>query len=145
MDDATSYPSISPTATSEESTLTRIPGADFQTREISTAPGLFRVLSNSDNSNGGYPPSIMYSARAVRTDNHSTVPTSHICPEDSSSEAVEEQIDEIAEVTQFVTSPSISDHIPVLGARAWESKHEGGTCQEAFFVVSPAPYAPNTV
>ena len=97
------------------------------------------------NSNSFYLLSIIDTQHIVHTDNHSTVPTSYICREDSSSEAAERYINEIAEVMQFVTSPPCSDRSPVLGARVWEPKHEGGTCHRAFSVVSSPPYAPNII
>jgi len=62
--------------------------------------------------------SIINSRHTVRADNHSTISTSYVHLEDSSSEAAGRRTDKVAEVTRFSISSSSSDSIPALGARA---------------------------
>jgi len=59
-------------------------------------------------------------------DNHCAIPMLGAYSEEPNLEAAQRCIDEIAEVTQLVTSSSGPDHVFVLGTRAWESKARGG-------------------
>jgi len=88
--------------------------------------------------------SIVNSRHTVRADNNSTVSTSYVRLEDSSSEAAGRRTDKVAEVTRFSISPSSSDSIPVLGVRAWEPT-VGGRHRGTFFVASSPQCSNNTV
>ena len=58
-------------------------------------------------------------------DDHHEGQMSYIRSENLTFEEAEKRIDEIAKVIQLTIPPFFSDHVSVLGARAWECKVEG--------------------
>lgn len=68
---------------------------------------------------------VILAVRTVHADDHRAAPTLYVRTENLTFEEAERRIDEIAKVVQLAISPSGSDQISVLGARARKFKAGG--------------------